>query len=162
MASPLVLPRASWDQGDFVEGVYFSALDKPMLGVLLTPACDIELGKVSLWTFVALFEDVEVAAALKNENIENLVRQKLPRYQWFPPLDGVLPAMVADFANVSSIPVAEAKKKRRVASLNSSWREQIPARFVAFMGRVGTEDLSEKELKAHIDRLKETLKSSKT
>jgi hypothetical protein len=153
MVTQLVPPRTNWDQGDFVEAVYFAALDRSQPGVLPTPACDIALEKTSFWTFVALFPDEEVAAQLNSKALDQLVKQKLPRYQWFPAVDGLLPAMVADFAIVSSVPVDEARPKRRIASMISSWREQLPARFVAYMGRVGTVDLPAGELKANVDRL---------
>jgi len=45
---------------------------------------------------------------------------------------------------------AEAK---RVATLQSSWREQLPARYSAFMARVGTVDFKEDALVGEIDRL---------
>lgn len=63
LAAAVAAPDASWDQGDIVDGVYFAAFDKSMPAVLVTPACDIEQDKVDLWTFVALFPDVDVAKA---------------------------------------------------------------------------------------------------
>jgi hypothetical protein len=64
-------PGEDWDQGDVVEALYFAALDAMRPGILVTPACDIEQDKVDLWTFVALYQDVEVARALVAKDLES-------------------------------------------------------------------------------------------
>ncbi len=172
----LALPGEKWDQGDIVEGVYFAAFDKKIPAVLVTPACDIEQEKVDLWTFVALFPDVEVAkdcvakelaewklvAAAPSKNQRNalskalrgLVTQRLPRYHWIAVSIGEAAAHVADFTCVTALPVAEVKgEATRVATLRSSWREQLPARYAAFMARVGTVDFKDDALAGEIERL---------
>jgi hypothetical protein len=170
-------PGEAWDQGDIVEGVYFAAFDKKMPAVLVTPACDVEQEKVDLWTFVALFPDVEVAKASvakelaewklaagmapsKNQRgalskaLRGLVAQRLPRYHWIPVKIGETAGHVADFSCVTALPVAEVKAEaKRVATLRSSWREQLPARYSAFMARVGTDDFKEEALAGEIERL---------
>lgn len=155
MSGVLKPAGANWDQGDLAEGVYFPGEDRNLPGLLLTPACDIEQEKVDLWTFVALFDaetlflgllerasNAPLNAKEKRRLAEDLVKQRLPRYHWLPPFENRA-AQVADFSNVTSIDVLEAQALPRFASLNSSWREQVPARYVAFMGRVGTQDLDE-------------------
>lgn len=185
MDGPLIPPGALWRQGDILEGVYFPALDLTRPGLLVTPVCDIENDKATFWTFVALFPDEDVAdKAIRQvarsldgaswdeqdalivtrkqekkirEYLDRLVGQDLRRYQWLPPLHGVLGGMVADFEVVSSIPVAEAKTKKKVASMASSWREQVPARYSAFMGRIGIENLPRSDVEAHVTRLLSTV-----
>lgn len=165
--------------------MYFAAFDGKRPAVLVTPACDLEHEKVSLWTFVALFPDVEVARQFtgkeiagwglkpepdgclpvsKNqrealeERVAALISQKYGRYHWLPVVIGGSPAQVADFTCVTSLPVDEVRGKAvRIASLRSSWREQVPARYAAYMGRVGTEDFARDELRAHIGRLVDSL-----
>jgi hypothetical protein len=146
----------------------------------MTPGCDIDQEKVLIWSFVALFPDGDVAREVTQpeisgwglapdangrfapstkqlkqlrKDLENLVRNRYPRYQWLPIPLGANRAHVADFAQVTSIPVDEARTLGRVCSLNSSWREQVQARYVAYMGRVGTEDLPGEEMERHVDRL---------
>lgn len=177
LAASLAKPAPAWNQGDVVESVYFAAFDKSMPGVLVTPACDVEQEKVDLWTLVALFPDAEVARAIVAKTLAEwkvgagnpptnkqrqalakdlraLVTQRLPRYHWIPVRIGESPAHVADFSAVTALPVAEVKgKAARVATLQSSWREQLPARYAAFMARVGTVDFKEDALSAEIERL---------
>ena len=168
-------PGPDWDQGDIVDAVYFAAIDKQMPAVLVTPSCDVEQGKVELWTFIALFPDVEVARAVVAKDVEQwnaggvfsskqraslgkaldgLIKQRLPRYHWTPVAVGDSPAQVADFSCVSALPVAEVKTTAtRLATLRSSWREQLPARYASFMARVGTVDFKEAEIALAVDRL---------
>ena len=177
LAAAFAAPDASWDQGYIVDGVYFAAFDKSMPAVLVTPACDIEQDKVDLWTFVALFPDVDVAKATvtkeladwnlapgtqpsKNQRaslskaLRGLVGQRLPRYQWLPVKIGDVAGHVADFTCVTALPAEEVRQKvKRVATVRSSWREQLPARYSAFMARVGTLDFKDDALVAEVDRL---------
>ena len=184
--SPLGSPGPSWDQGDIVDAVYFAAVDRPLPGVLVTPACDIYQDKVDLWTFVALFPDIDVTRAILhpearqwgiaedesgrlrgltgNQRIQaerrilELVTQRYPRYHWVPVPIAAHEAYVADFSYVTSVPAEEARRSStRIARLQSSWREQLPARYVAFMGRVGTADLSSSFLDAHTARIKKAV-----
>lgn len=183
IASSLTDPRQVWDQGDVIEAAYFAAFDKKLPAILVTPACDLEHpdAGVSLWTLVALFPDTEIARQVVakelaqwnlprgqdgslslsvskrnklDERVGNLIRQRYPRYHWVPVEVGGSPGNVADFNCVTSIPAEEVRQRgRRLASLVSSWREQLPARYAAYMGRIGTEDYEESDLRAHVDRI---------
>lgn len=156
--------------------MYFAAFDAKMPGVLVTPSCDVEQEKVDLWTFVALFPDIDVAKAIVAKDLTDwkqggaalskgqrsalaktlrgLVCQRLPRYHWIPVKIGESPGHVADFSCVNALPVAEVKASgRRVATLRSSWREQLPARYAAFMARVGTIDFKEDAVATALERL---------
>jgi hypothetical protein len=177
--APLIAPRENWDQGDIVDAVYFAAVDRKLSGVLLTPACDIEHQK-GPWTFAALFPDSEVAYQIVEKRMRDdratspgafrrsfqdslrrdlgyLVTQRYPRYHWLPAFESQL-AMVADFTYLTSVIAEEVKgSAKRVASMTSSWREQIPARYAAFMGRVGTFDHPEVHLTENVERLLATV-----
>jgi hypothetical protein len=180
-------PKATWDQGDIASGVYFAAFDAKRPGVLVTPACDLALDKVDLWTFVALYRDTDVArdviepvldgwgsfqlseggrhmglSAKQREQVEkkilDLLNQRYLRYHWLPVVIDDHPAHVADFSCVTSLPADEVRSRTtRIASLSSSWREQVPARYTAFMGRVGTVDYSVDWLDNHMKRIVGTL-----
>jgi len=180
MVAVSIPPRSAWDQGDVVEEVYFPSVDAKIPGVLMMPACDLDLNKVFVWTFVALFPDLEVARDVMRRELEgwrlapdhegrfqvssgqrdqirkrlkDLLRNRYPRYHWLPVAIGAQPAHVADFSQVTSLPVEETRGSRRVCSLISSWREEVQARYAAYMGRVGTEDHRDEELTEHVDRL---------
>lgn len=177
----LIPPREAWDQGDICDQIYCAALDALRPAVLVTPACDLEHDKVDLWTFVTLFPDTEVARQLAKPEIagwaspysvplskkqlgtlgkimHSLLLQKFPRYHWIPAEIGDYPAQVADFTCVTSLPAREVRAKaKRLASLKSSWREQLPTRYAAYLGRVGTEDFLEDGLLVHVERLVESI-----
>jgi len=85
--------------------------------------------------------------------VDRMMKQQYPRYHWIPVKLATVDGHVADFAFVTSLAASEVRRLTRMASLVSSWREQLPARYVAYMGRVGTEDSPPEELKAHRDRI---------
>lgn len=176
-------PGVEWNQGDIVDSVYFAPGDSYRPGVLLTPACDVEHDKASNWTFVGLLPDTEIArlilsertkgwdlapgsgsmapplsnnkrADLRNTLLKLINNKSWLRYHWLPVEFGEHKALVADFALVTSITPDEARANcTRIASLGSSWREQLPARYSAYIGRVGTDDFEASDVEAHVDRL---------
>ena len=154
-------PGPAWDQGDIVEAVYFPGPDCKLPAVLVTPACDLEHGSpTDLWTFVALRPDAEVAGDIVQEqgsargSLSQLMKQRYYRYHWLPVSIGASLGHVADFAIVTSLPMGEiTKSARRLYSMNSSWREQLPARYAAYIGRIGVDDYGKSETQAHLDRL---------
>jgi hypothetical protein len=173
-------PGEEWDQGDIVEAVYFAAMDADRPAVLVTPACDIDQSKVDLWTFVALFPDEDVARSLltkdldvwqkagsglsKNQRdslsrkVRELIDHRFGRYHWIPVAMGGHPAHVADFTCVGSLPAAEVRETvKRVATLTSSWREQLPARYASYMSRVGTTDFRRDEIDPQVERIVRSL-----
>ena len=161
-----------------VDAVYFAALDAVRPAVLVTPACDIDREKVDLWTFVVLYRDDDVARGLLAKDLEiwqkaragapltknqrdavtkkvrELIEHRFGRYHWLPVAIDGHPAHVADFSCVSSLPAGEIEAKaRRVTTLTSSWREQLPARYASYMARVGTVDFKRDEIDAEVERL---------
>ena len=154
-------PGPTWDQGDIVEAVYLPGPDCKLPAVLVTPACDLEHGSATdLWTFVALRPDVEVAADIVRElgspkgSLSQLMKQRYYRYHWLPVSIGASLGHVADFGIVTSLPMGEVTQSaRRMYSMNSSWREQVPARYAAYIGRVGVVDYTKDEAQTHLDRL---------
>jgi len=165
----------AWDQGDVVEAVFAAAINGDAPGVLLTPSCDIAQGKVATWTFVALFKDEDVAASILGADVRSwnlgsgepsskqhaalakhateLLHQRVPRFHWLPVTIAGHLGWVADFTFITALPIDECKSATRVARLASSWREQLPARYAAYMSRVGTDDFHPAELSAHAKRL---------
>ncbi len=174
-------PSESWNQGDVVRSIFFYSEDEELPAILLTPACDVAQDKVDNWTFVALFPERAVVTQFSEalmadwgprrtadgkailtqkqkssiqNRIRELVGQRMPRFHWLPVgIDGS-ESHVADFTCVTSLSAEEARVNLvRICSLNSSWREQIAARYAAYMGRVGTEDFDAAELDSHIERM---------
>jgi len=180
LSPPFCTPRPSWDQGDIVESVYFPGPDSRLPAVLVTPACDLEQEKVSLWTFVALFPDIAIAKEVaKREKgsllvddsglvslqsgkqrahlerkLQELMKQRFSRYHWLPITIGKEDGHVVDFSVVTSLPSEEVHTRAvRIASMNSSWREELPARFAAYIGRVGVDEYPPEESARHLERL---------
>jgi len=166
---------AGWDQGDIVEAAYFGATDSSLPAVLLTPACDLEHDKVEFWTLVALFPDIEVARAICDaelhawgrtaeslsgsqrkrlaEKIRDLIHQRFPRYQWLPLDHAGSAGYVADFTLVQSLPADEVRTLGRIGAVESRWREQMAARYAAYLGRIGTDDFTQADVESHVQRL---------
>jgi hypothetical protein len=168
----------NWDQGDIAGSVFFPLEDDEAPGVLLTPACDIEQQKVEAWTFVEMYRDVDVLDGMLSKvrakssqgedgiyvagkdafgNAENIVRNlllnKVLRYHWLPVVIGEHRGWVADFQSVTSLPVEAVSQVSRVCRLRSSWREQLCARYSAFMGRVGTPEYEKAQLDEAVSAL---------
>jgi len=161
---------AKLDQSVVLKSLYFFALDEYFDAVVLTPACDIEQGKaelitstalVSAWTLIAqllktdwkkenLVDDDGRAiarAALTNtkrkwlaNQVKQLMRQQFPRYHWLGPLKDGSDPLIADFQILSCISIDEARSAERIGVLVSPFREQLPTRYAAYMGRIGTPD----------------------
>ncbi|MBI5699444.1 hypothetical protein HZC35_03930 [Candidatus Saganbacteria bacterium] len=71
-----------------------------------------------------------------------------PRYHWLDPFPGEEESHIIDFQCLASINIdefAESDHYERLFSINSPYREQIPARYSAYMSRVGTPDSKESE-----------------
>ena len=165
MTEVVKAPGPAWDQGDIVEAVYFPGTDGKLPAVLITPACDLENGSpTDLWTFVALRPDTEVAGDIVAEHgspkgaLSQLMKQRYYRYHWLPVTIGTNQGHVADFTIVTSLPMGEVTKSaKRLNSMNSSWREQLPSRYAAYIGRIGVDDYTKSETQAHLDRLQSSV-----
>lgn len=172
--------QAHLDQCVILRDIYFYSLDATRLGLVLTPACDIAQSKAVYVQVCALFPAWEfISSLLRNDwsnigaldgkgnlrplaelsnskksdllgKIKQLVGQRFPRYHWFAPFPGDSEPLVGDFQNVTSLPVAEVAKLEVVAELLSPYREQVPARYAAYMGRVGTPDFEDTSIQQWI------------
>lgn len=159
------------DQGAIVEGVYFYAIDEVFHGVVLTPTCDIAQNKAELlvlcaainaWDLVSdliktdwkndgLVSDTgELIAAADlsqgkrktlRDKIQRLMRQQFPRYHWLAPIADGKDPLIADFQILACVAPEEIDSARIVASLESPFREQVPTRYAAYVGRIGTPDI---------------------
>ena len=149
---------AKIDQAFVVEGVYFYSVDEHRLGIVLTPTCDFANEKAQFVQICSVvtaksFVDSIRRADWKNLNESNLrgqikvlARQKLPRYHWLAPFPGTSEPLVADFQNLATLAFEEASDLRIVACLASPFREQLPARYGAYISRVGTPEFTDDEL----------------
>ena len=163
---------AGLDQGVLLKGVYFYGDDTTGFGVVLTPRCDFAQGKADLVQVCAAYRATDFVAALLPgqwqglrlvdaggnrltradigtgkqrefaKKLSDLQKQKLPRFHWLIAADGVGHPLVLDFQNVTSLPMGDLEPLEKVAVLRSPFREEVPARYAAYMGRVGTPDVA--------------------
>ncbi|WP_152544805.1 hypothetical protein [Deinococcus phoenicis] len=166
-------------QGSVVQAVYFDALDDEYPAVILTPTCDIEQHKVNFFTCVALRPFPEMAEQFlagpwrdvayegdkrrpqltkkQSESLEkkfrSLFSQREPRYHWFDPWIPGGDGYVADFQLVTSVTTEEMSSLEVVAQLNSEYLEALPARYVSYMGRIGTPDRGAEDYKEHFEKM---------
>jgi hypothetical protein len=156
------------DQSVILMDVYFYAIDESRLGIVLTPTCDFEQAKCEWVQLCALFDAWDVIGGLlrgawsgKNlvdekgafisgplskgkanefrDGLRILIGQQYQRYHWFAPLPGTEIPQIADFQLTTSIEVGELNLSSAVAELRSPYREEVAARYAAYMGRVGTD-----------------------
>ncbi|MGH7466995.1 MAG: hypothetical protein ACRENP_03320 [Longimicrobiales bacterium] len=158
------------DQSVIVEGLYFYAIDEHFPGIVLTPACDFEQGKVELATACALISAWDLLSQLLRTDwqkdglidqsgspvlrsslsagktkwfkgqVRSVARQQFPRYHWLPPPPGTKVPLIADFQILACVPVDEIRAVTPIAALLSPFREQLPTRYAAYVGRIGTPD----------------------
>jgi hypothetical protein len=173
-------------QSVILDGVSFYSTDEVTLGIVLTPACDFEQKKVDLVQICQLRDAIEtigllirddwnksglvdsngnpIPGPLSNtkrndfsEKLRALIGQRFPRYHWLPPLPGSKRPLIADFQNVASLLPEDLESAPIIAGLESPYRESVPTRYAAYMGRVGTPDYPKAEAQEWIDRIIETL-----
>lgn len=147
------------DQGVVLRDVYFYADDEKLFGLVLTPRCDIEQSKADFVQLCALYPMYQFIQAMLNSTwsklndptkvadlrgqIRNLAKQRIPRYHWFDPLPGTQVPLIADFQHIASLLLHDLGDIELVAELASPFREQVPTRYAAYMGRVGVPDSPE-------------------
>src|SRR5262249_54045789 len=87
-----------------------------------------------------------------SNRIRDVIAHKYPRYHWLAPLPtGNVPRII-DFQVMQSLQVSELETESIVAELSSPYREEVAARYSAYMGRVGTPDHSGDQMSAWIDQ----------
>jgi len=174
------------DQSVILEGVYFIGTDETSLGIVLTPTCDFEQKKAELiqlcqlrdafdWIAILIQHDWKklglvdangnrIAGPLSvnktnelSDKLKNVIGQRFPRYHWLPPFVGSKRPWVADFQNVTSLTQEALEGAQIVAALESPYRESLPTRYAAYMGRVGTPDYPAAQVQEWVDRTIATL-----
>jgi len=172
---------ATIDQSVVLGNVYFHSLDDHLRGIVLTPTCDFEQRKAELVTICAAINAWELVTDLivtdwskqglandqgqliarsalsagkrkwLSDQLQRLMGQQFPRYHWLAPLaDGEEP-LIADFQIVACHILEEADGFDRLGILQSPYREQLPTRYSAYMGRIGTPDIQKTVRQAWID-----------
>jgi len=166
--------------------VYFYGTDETTLGIVLTPACDFEQKKAELiqlcqlrdaldWIAILIQHDwrklgllnangSRIAGPLSvnktndlSDKLRSIIGQRFPRYHWLPPLVGSKRPLIADFQSVTSLTQEDLEGAQIVAALESPYREALPTRYAAYMGRVGTPDYPVAHVQEWVDRTIEVL-----
>jgi hypothetical protein len=175
-------PAAAIDQGVILQEAYFWADDESYPAFVLTPTCDFHqankcdyvlvcaahrddslkelltgvlgnsLKKQDGSPFTPPLTDAQrkpIAGRIKSE----LMQLRAPRYHFLPPIPGTASPILLDFQLVQSAMLPELANVPIIAQLASPFREQIPARYAAYMGRVGTEDFTNAEMTTWADAI---------
>lgn len=170
-----VQPENLLDQGDLFVGIYFPAIDSNVNAVVITPTCDLEQGKAHFVQFIAtvslvfvlkiIADGLEIDQSLFDSGITLTKKQTvnmikavkrntngdlLPRYYLLTKYQDTFPASYLDFQQSFVYPtrqVVEDLMQKRIARIESPWREQISSRYSGYSMRIGTPDYSEHELK---------------
>lgn len=143
--------------------------------MLLTPECDLQQGKAVTVVFVALFNAEELVMELVasdwagiglvedgkyltsasnskrkqlDERIKQLQRHHFQRYHWLDEFAGSNGPLVADFQFLSCLPSEFLNTAAPDAMLADPYRSELPARYAAYVGRIGTPDPEEARLAA--------------
>lgn len=119
--------------------------------VLVTPSCDLVLGKNDfvLWAkCISLPECDEYRNWASDQSKEKFLssllrnnRAKQPERYFFLPGSYTVPDLVVDFEQLSNTPCTTLEQSTRIASLDSPFAELMLFRFARFFGRLGTPDL---------------------
>ncbi|MCX6733276.1 MAG: hypothetical protein NTX63_00505 [Candidatus Peregrinibacteria bacterium] len=147
------------EQSNIFSEVHFSAIDKKLEAILVTPACDLAQKKADYAHLCAImpFEVVlrskypEATEASKQINgfIKEQVTNRSPRYHWVGTIPGMKGYFVADFQLLQTIRIDKLNTLKRVGIVKSPLRESIPSKFASYAGRVGLpwgETETEKEI----------------
>jgi hypothetical protein len=174
-------PYSRLQQGCIIEGLWFHFLQAEIDAVVLSPACDVAQNKADFATCVGLFPFEEQILKFKEgdwakkhgeangqpiatptrkqsdrfaDDIRDLMNNRFPRYHWFDRTPTGRGPWVADFQVVTSVPQVDFDELTVLASLNSQYMEQLPARYVAYTGRIGVPDRAPESYEEHIEAAK--------
>jgi hypothetical protein len=152
-------------QGCIISPCFFDATGDDHRAIILTPTCDIENDKAVYVIAVALYPFTSIISVLLDgswrdikyegggeprleltprqreqlsKKIKQLMANEFPRYHWLDPIEVGEEAYICDFQLLTSLRADEVYDMPVLAYLDSEWLEQVPARFVAYQGRIGT------------------------
>jgi hypothetical protein len=153
-----VVPNASIDQGDLIEGCVVAVLQTFILGqreydvdfetrrvVVLTQTCDLANDKTTVVT-VAEVQDAQAfvdAAILKPADIKGPLRSGRIWGLYFLPADAALglPEMIADFRRLHTVKLdvlrALCAAGRRAGRVQPLYREHLAKHFADTFSRIG-------------------------
>lgn len=121
----------------------------PQFHILLTPSCDLAQSKAekvvlaacSLFTERKEYRQWLGNPSEKQDALDQLMKNNKGERYHFLPGAIALPSLIADFHNVKSTGLADLSKMKRIASMDSPYREYLMSRYVRYVGRIGTPDL---------------------
>lgn len=128
--------------------------------VVLTPSCDLVNNKahyILLAKCLSINDDQRYKNWIKSSTIQDekelvkLMCGNIPRYYYLPKLSNLIPHLVVDLQQLSSISkddliTIQKSGWVKVASLDSPYGEALLTRFSHYFGRVGTPDLDTDEI----------------
>jgi hypothetical protein len=168
MFNNIIVPNdssISLDQSNIFHSIYFEAEKKELLGVLITPICDVKHPTYDFFHFCSVLPfDIVFLYLFRNRNkidnnsdainkIKNITEKKFIkdqlqqmkyiinnqffRYHWLGKIPENDGYWIIDYAMTSRLCKSELNISNRIAIIKSPLRESIFVRYSFFMGRVG-------------------------
>ena len=159
------------EQSAIYQGVHFSCVQRKRLAIVLTPVCDISWGVDHIkmaglipvkhvfegWLMKAkdlTKEEIAGVAPLGSKKVKGLckefmqyyIRNRVYRYHFLPSYKNLFPHSFVDFHLVGSFHQDSIRNLKKIAVLKSPWSQNVPARYAACCGRVGTREYSKQLL----------------
>jgi hypothetical protein len=150
------------DQCQIIDNIEFLSVGENLIGVIMTPVCDIAQDKVDHFNLCALlpFEDYFFKTILKNFKVDkyafknslskskakeinkflvSFLNNQLPRFHYIGDLINEDGLWYIDYQLIQSVHVNRASNllKNRLAKISSPLKESIFVRFAHYLGRVG-------------------------
>ena len=149
--------------------MFFPRIKKTIVGIVLTPVCDIYQDKADFIRMAGFIpaelifekwlqkkyaytgEQIAGITPLKNKKkvsnthtsfVNDLLKQREIRYHFISSCRDEFPHSFVDFQLVESLPLSDVNKSNKVAVMKSPWKQSVLARYAAYCGRVGTKEYS--------------------
>jgi hypothetical protein len=158
------------EQSAIYKEIHFNCNDQTLLGICVTPQCEMGKKRTLFHTFCQLIpfdlflehhlkkqgwtaEKLECTTKPTENTLKNFrdllikfqdtfIENKAHRYHFLPGFN-TIPHSFVDFQAIECIRDNELKSENKIAVLDSPWREQIPTRYSFYQGRIGTAPLSD-------------------
>jgi hypothetical protein len=89
--------------------------------------------------------------------LKELITRRFPRYHWLAPLPKTTSPLILDFQLIQTVALPHLEGIEVIAALQSPFREEVPARYAAYMSRVGVPDFEAEQIEAWAEEAEATI-----